>query len=340
MNKPSKINSAILWAAAGVGLLVGMRLISEIRRYQLRNKVVIITGGSRGLGLILARQLLEKGAKVAICSRTGDQLENARKELDLHGDVFAVKCDVTDESQVRHLVESVVSRFGQLDILINNAGIMQIGPQSVMTTMEYDEAMNVHFWGPLYMIKACLPHFIKSKAGKIINISSIGGKVAVPHMLPYSASKFALVGLSEGMQYELKRENIQVMTVTPYLMRTGSPRNITVKGNHEKEYAWFKTAGSSPVISQEPRESAKKIIHAIEYNKARPSLSFVERQASLFKELTPGLFGFLMTTFNSLLPESGSAGNLSKKGYESESAASQNAHARAGDAAALRNNEY
>ena len=340
MDKSSKVRSTILWAAAGVGLLVGIRLIAGIRRYELKDRVVLITGGSRGFGLVLARQLLEKGAKVAICSRTEEQLENARKELEALGDVFAVTCDVTDESQVRQLVDKVISRFGQLDILINNAGTMQVGPQSVMTTTEYEEAMKVHFWAPLYTITACLPHFKARKEGKIINISSIGGKVAVPHMLPYSASKFALVGLSEGMQYELKRENIQVMTVAPYLMRTGSPRNITVKGDHEKEYAWFKTAGSSSRMSQDPREAAKKIIRGIEENRTHPTLSFMERFATISKELTPDIFGFAMTTFNAFLPKSGSAGHLSKKGYESESAASQTPHARAGDAAALRNNEY
>jgi NAD(P)-dependent dehydrogenase (short-subunit alcohol dehydrogenase family) len=340
MDKRSKFSSAFLWGAAAAGLYLGARLIAAARRYELKNRVVLITGGSRGFGLVLARQLLEKEAKVAICSRSKDQLENARKELDHYGDVLAVACDVTDESQVRNLVDNVISRFGQLDILINNAGIMQVGPESVMTTMEYEEAMKVHFWGPLYTIRACLPHFRKREQGKIINISSIGGKVAVPHMLPYSASKFALVGLSEGMQYELRRENIQVMTVVPYLMRTGSPRNITVKGDHEKEYPWFKTAGSSPVISQDPREAAKKVIDAIEHNQTHPTLSFVERQTSLWKELTPGLFGFLMTTLNRLLPESGPDGHLSKKGYDSESAASQNVHAKAGDSAALRNNEY
>ena len=336
----SKLNSTLLWGAAAAGLYIGIRMIAAARRYELKNRVVLITGGSRGFGLILARQLLEKEAKVAICSRSGGQLENARKELEQYGDVLAVPCDVTDESQVRNLVDKVISRFGQLDILINNAGIMQVGPQSVMSTMEYEEAMKVHFWGPLYTIRACVPHFQSRKGGKIINISSIGGKVAVPHMLPYSASKFALVGLSEGMQYELTRDNIQVMTVAPYLMRTGSPRNITVKGDHEKEYAWFKTAGSSSVLSQDPREAAKKIIDAIEHNQTHPTLSFVERQTSLWKELTPGLFSFLMTTFNRFLPESGPAGHLSKKGYESESAASQTVHARAGDTAALRNNEY
>lgn len=339
MDKSKKLNS-VLWAAAGMGLIVGVKLISEIRRFRLKNKVVLITGGSRGLGLILARQLLEKGAKVAICSRTEDQLDNARQELSEYGSILAVECDVTDESQVKDFVGSVLSRFGKLDVLINNAGIMQVGPMSVMTKKEFDEAMNVHFWGPLNMIMACLPHFRERKAGKIVNIASIGGKVAVPHMLPYSASKFALVGLSEGLQYELKGEHIDVMTVVPYLMQTGSARNITVKGDHEKEYAWFKTAGSSPVLSQDPREAAKKIIYAIEHNQTHPTLSFVEKQVSLLKELTPGVLGFLMTIFNSFLPDTGLAGYRSKKGYESESPASQNTHAIAGDAAAMVNNEY
>jgi short-subunit dehydrogenase len=208
-----------------------------------------------------------------------------------------------------------------------------------MTIKDYQHAMNVNFWAPLYTMMACLPHFRKHHEGKIVNITSIGGKIAVPHMLPYSASKFAFVGLSEGMQNELQKEDIQVMTVVPYLMQTGSPRNITVKGDHEKEYAWFKTLGSSPHVAQDPKVVAKKVIHALEYNKSQPTISYLERLASFSKELAPGFLRFLMFYTDKLMPETGPEGFTAKKGFESESEASQNKHAKAGNKAALVNNE-
>lgn len=341
MNTKSKGSSLLLWTIAGAGFILGKRLIDEMNRYRLANKVALITGGSRGFGLILARQLAEKEVKIAICSRSEEQLENARRELEgMNADVLAIPCDLTDQTQVNKLVDAVISHYGQLDILINNAGEMTVGPQEVMTIKEYQNALDIHFWAPLYSMLACIPYFKKQKEGKIVNVTSIGGKVSVPHMLPYSASKFALVGLSEGMQYELQKENIQVMTVAPYLMRTGSPRNITVKGDHEKEYAWFKTMGSSPQVSQDPYTVAKKIIHALEYNKLQPTLSYMERLASISKELLPAPFRVIMTQFNNLLPQAGPAGFVSKKGFESESRASQNKHARTGDKAALMNNEF
>jgi short-subunit dehydrogenase len=126
-----------------------------------------------------------------------------------------------------------------------------------MGLKEYDDAMRTNFWTALHTIHACLPIFKAQGYGSIVNITSIGGKIAVPHMLPYSTSKFALVGFSEGLRTELKKHNILVTTIVPYLMRTGSARNITVKGNHEAEYAWFKTLATSPFIAQNAELAAK-----------------------------------------------------------------------------------
>jgi NAD(P)-dependent dehydrogenase (short-subunit alcohol dehydrogenase family) len=248
IKRPDK---SVLIALASVGLLVGLRMLTtHKKRYDFRGRVAIITGGSRGLGLALARQLAAKGVKLVICSRTPAQLEAARQELAQSGaEVLTVLCDVTDKTQVRRLIDAAIDRYGKIDILINNAGTIQVGPIDSMAEEEYQQAINIHFWAPLYTTLATLPHFRSMRQGRIINIASIGGKVAVPHLLPYSASKFALVGLSEGLATELRRENILVSTITPSLMRTGSSRNITVKGDHEKEYAWFKTSASDSLIS-------------------------------------------------------------------------------------------
>ena len=158
-------------------------------------------------------------------------------------------------------------------------------------------------------------------------------------MLPYSASKFALVGLSEGLAIELKKENILVSTVIPSLMRTGSPRNIDVKGNHEKEYALFKTVASLSIISKDPVKVADKIIDALEYNNTRPMISSAERFASIAKEIFPHGLETVFSLINRLLPANAPDGATSKKGHESESRLSGNIIARGAEKDAKRNNE-
>ena len=128
---------------------------------------------------------------------------------------------MTDAGSRTAAVKGALDRNGRIDVLINNAGIIQSGPVDNMTLDDYEDAMNTHFWGPLYMITKAVPHMREQGEGRIVNISSIGGRIAVPHLLPYSASKFALVGLSDGLRIELARDNIIVTTVCPGLMRTG-----------------------------------------------------------------------------------------------------------------------
>src|SRR5262249_21748751 len=161
---------------------------------------------------------------------------------------LAVPCDVTDRKQADALVATVLARWRPIDVLVNNAGTICVGPQETMTEEDYREAMQTNFWGPLHMIEAVLPGMRQRRSGRIVNIASIGGKVSVPHLLPYSASKFALVGLSEGLRAELAKDGILVTTVCPGLMRTGSPRNATFKGQNTAEYAWFSISDSLPLL--------------------------------------------------------------------------------------------
>lgn len=297
---------SLLLALAGLGLYAGIRMMTGTNRYDLRGRVVVITGGSRGLGLALARELAKRDARLAICSRSLTQLESARQELAAAGaEVLALACDVTDRSEVQRLIDTVINHYGKIDVLINNAGIIQVGPMEVMSEKEFQEAMNIHFWAPLYTILETLPHFRARHEGRVINISSIGGKVAVPHLLPYCASKFALVGLSEGLAAELKKENIIVSTIAPGLMRTGSPRNITVKGDHQKEYAWFKTAASMPILASDVNIVAERIIDGLESNRTRPSVSLLERLASISSEIAPEGIDLLMAQMNRILPGRG-----------------------------------
>lgn len=330
----------MLWFSAAAGALVaGTVVYRELTRFRIAGKVVLITGGSRGLGLQLARQLGRKGARIAICARSEDQLQNAASSLRGEGmEVITITSDITSRPQVNQMVEEVVRSFGSIDVLINNAGIIQVGPQDAMLIEDYQQAMDTNFWGALYAMHAVLPYFFRKGEGRIVNVTSIGGKVAVPHLLPYSASKFALVGLSEGMHAELKKHNILVTTVVPNLMRTGSPRNATIKGQHEKEYAWFKIADSSPLLSQDIEVAARNIIRALEFGESEAILSFTAKLTTLIKGFAPSWLNLLLSVVNRLLPD-GDGSTLEKKGYQSESAITRGGLARRSDDAALANNE-
>jgi NAD(P)-dependent dehydrogenase (short-subunit alcohol dehydrogenase family) len=181
--------------AAGAGALLAAKWLTRyLSDYELRGRVVLVTGGSRGLGLVLARQFAREGARVAICARDEAELERARLDLEKRGaDAFAVKCDVTIDSEVREMIKRIHEHFGPIDVLVNNAGVIQVGPLETMGTEDFRQAMNTHFWGPLNTILAVLPEMRRRQSGRIVNISSIGGKIGIPHLVPYSASKFALV---------------------------------------------------------------------------------------------------------------------------------------------------
>ncbi len=336
----SQIRTIIKWGATGFALaLAATSIYKMLTRFSVEGRVFLITGGSRGLGLELSRQLVRKGARVAICARSVDQLEKARVELEsLGGDVIAIPADVTSRKEVSALVKRVMSHFGQIDVLINNAGIIQVGPQDAMKISDYKKAMDTNFWAALYTIHAVLPHFIQRGGGRIINITSIGGKIAVPHLLPYSASKFALVGLSEGMHAELKKKNIHVTTVVPNLMRTGSPRNITVKGEHEAEYAWFKISGSAPLLSQSVNGAARSIIRALEYGEVEALLGLTTKAAVLLEGMAPGWVGTLASIANRLLPRYNDD-DTGIKGKDAESRKSRGRVSKKTDRAAVRNNE-
>lgn len=328
-------------ALAGAGALLATRaLVRKLTEYDLDGKTVLITGGSRGLGLVMAREFAREGARLAICARDEEELDRARTDLVRRGArVMAVRCDVTDREQVGEMVRLVQERFGRIDVLVNNAGVIEVGPMEVMTLEDYEEAMKTHFWGPLYTTLAVLPEMRGRRDGRIVNITSIGGKISVPHLLPYSASKFALVGLSEGLRAELKKDGVVVTTVCPGLMRTGSPRNAVFKGRHRAEYAWFTISDSLPVSSMSAERAARQIVAACKHGDAEVVLSIQAQVAVRFHGLFPGLTADLLGLVNQLLPEPGGIGTGRAQGKESESDLAPSWLTGLTESAAARNNE-
>jgi len=208
-------NPLLISVAVGLGAVAAFRLWNRSRRnFDFKDKVVLITGGSRGLGLVLAREFASQGARIAICARDGAELATAKEDLESRGaEVFDALCDVRGPDEINQLVGDVCMRFGQIDVLVNNAGIIQVGPLETQTEKDFEDALDIHFWAPYHMIQTVLPMMRGAGSGRIINIASIGGKLAVPHLAPYCASKFALVGLSSALRVELAKENIFVTTV-------------------------------------------------------------------------------------------------------------------------------
>lgn len=306
----------------GTTLAVGVAASALLRtkRYDLNGKVTLITGGSRGLGLVLCREFAKQGAKVAVCARDEGELIEARDLLANEGhNVTVYRCDVTQREDVRGLMDRVRMDLGPLDILVNNAGTISVGPEETMTLSDYSQAMGTHFWGPLYGMEAIIPEMKKQGGGRIVNIASIGGKLPVPHLAPYTASKFALVGLSEALHAELATHGIKVTTVCPGLMRTGSPENVTFKGQNIKEYRWFTISDSLPGLSISAESAAKQIVGACRRGDAEVVLSLPAKVGAFAYGTFPSLTLRVLRTVARLLPETGGVGAAGASGRESHS---------------------
>lgn len=330
----------IKFTALAGGALLLKSALTHFREYDLENKTVLITGGSRGLGLVMAREFAKEGSRVVICARDEEELERARRDLERFGDdVMVARCDVRNKQEVVEMISAVNNRFGNVDVLVNNAGVIQVGPLEVMTSEDFELAMQAHFWGPLNVITAVLPSMRQRRAGRIVNISSIGGKVSVPHLVPYSASKFALVGLSKGLRAELMKDGISVTTVCPGLMRTGSPRNADFKGQHRFEYAWFSISDALPLLTVSAENAARQIVRACKRGQAELVISMPAKIAVLFDSLFPEVMSQMLSVVNQLLPEAGGVGTRRVKGRDSSSAWSPSWITTLNDEAALRNNE-
>jgi NADP-dependent 3-hydroxy acid dehydrogenase YdfG len=182
----------------------------------IENKVVLITGGSTGIGAAVAQRLAASGAKVAVAARRQEKLEEVVATIAATGGVAkAYALDVTDKHQVESVTAAVVAEFGRLDVLINNAGLMPIRPMSEVNTDEWDAMIDVNLRGVLYGIAAALPRFIAQGGGHIINLSSVAGiKVFAPGGTVYSGTKYAVRAISEGLRQEVGN-SIRVTSIEP-----------------------------------------------------------------------------------------------------------------------------
>lgn len=335
----AKNKNLILGTAAAAGL-IGAAIYAARGRYSFRDKVVLITGGSRGLGLVMAREFARHGAKIAICARDPDELLRAEADLESRGaEVFADVCDLRRLSEVERMIDEVRNHFGRIDVLVNNAGVIQVGPLELQTQEDFEEAMKIHFWAPFYTMQAVIPEMRDRGEGRIVNICSIGGKIAVPHLAPYCASKFALAGLSSAMGMELAKFGVPVTTVYPGLMRTGSHINAFFKGQHRAEFAMFSLMGSSPFTSINANSAARQIVRAVRRGDAEVILSPQAKIAAKVNALFPDFTAGALSLTNRALPGEGGIGTDLVPGWASTSTISPSILTALADWASVKNNE-
>ncbi len=303
-----KRNGTGTWLLAAAGAWVATEVVLRSwRRYPVRGKVALITGSSRGLGLALAERFARAGARVVLTARDPQELEQARSLLLGRGaatenDLLVLPCDLRDNDQVLGLMAEVERRWGPIDVLVNNAGIIAVGPVESQPLKAFEDAMRTNYFSMVHCTLAVLPKMLGRGDGSIVNITSIGGKLAFPHLLPYVGSKFAAVGFSEGLHAEVRAKGVRVTTVTPGLLRTGSPVHAEVVGVREEEFRWFNLGDSLPGVSRDAYAAADRVLRAAETGETELSITPQAALAARLGAVAPALTAAVLSLVNRALP--------------------------------------
>lgn len=325
------LGGAASWAAA--------RALRHRRAVSFRDRVAVVSGGSRGLGLLVARRLVSEGGRVALLARTEADLDGALADLAWRdGEAIAVPCDVRDRGGVDAAVAEVVDRLGPPSVLLHNAGVIDVGPEGHLAEEDYRRSLDVHFWGGYYLTEAVRPHL--RDGARVGYVSSIAGRLAAPHLASYSVGKHALVGYADAMRAELAPAGVRVTTITPGLLRTGSHPNAHTKGDHEAEYAWFATADANPLLSMDGDRAADKVVDALRHGDAALTLTLPAKLGAALDGVAPGVVGGVAKLAARLLPDAvGPGGDERRTGWGSFSDAAPSVLTYPADAETDDNNE-
>lgn len=296
----SRSRAGLIAAGVAVGAWLGGRLLRRRRRLDLNGAKVLITGGSRGLGFAAARRFVEAGADVAICARDRGELDHAVRalhELSVRAGratvVVALRADVSDAAQAAWVIDETRAALGGLDVLVNCAVEIAVGPLEAMTAADFEQAFRGIFLTLYQPTMAAVPYFRAQRRGRIVNVTSVAGKLPIPHNAAYVVGKFATTGFSAVCAAELRKYGIRVSTVMPPPLRNGAWMNASYKGEAQQELQWFVRALSSPLVSIDPERAARAIVQAARYGDAEtmvaPSSWLQSRCYSLFPELTTDL---------------------------------------------------
>lgn len=241
----------------------------------MKNKVVVITGASSGIGRALAKEFAVKGAFLSLGARRTELLEELQKELP-STEILISKTDVSDEENCRKLIENTINRFGKIDILINNAGISMRALFEEVDLKVIKQLMDVNFYGTVYCTKYALPHLLKTQ-GSLVGVISIAGYVGLPGRTGYSASKFAIRGFLDTVRIENMKKGLHVLVAAPGFTAS-EVRKVALTGDGSVQ-------GETPrnedkMMSAE--ECAQRIVRAIEKRKRELVLTFVEGKLTVF----------------------------------------------------------
>jgi NAD(P)-dependent dehydrogenase (short-subunit alcohol dehydrogenase family) len=266
--------------------------------------VALVVGASRGLGLLIARELDREGFRVVIAARDPEGLALAAEQLRADGARVATDvCDVTDNAQVEALVDRTETLIGPIEVMVCVAGIIQVGPLDSQRRENFVAAVDTMLWGPVNTALAVAPRMRERGQGRIGVIASVGGRIAAPHLLPYTTAKFGAVGFSRGLRSELAGTGVSVTTVEPGLMRTGSHLQASFVGDHGREYAWFAAAASMPLLSMDAERAAGRIVRGILAGRAVVTMTPLAILAPRVDALFPGLTSALLGLTARLLPD-------------------------------------
>ena len=222
----------------------------------LKGKTALVTGGGRGLGKAVALALAAEGVNVAITGRNENNLKSVAAEIESKGVKSSYSVfDVTDKKQVFTSLEKLQNDFGKFDILINNAGIAAFGGILEMDDEQWEDIVKTNLFGPYYVVKAVVPGMVEKKSGDVVNISSTAGLKGNALTSAYSASKFGLIGMSESMMFELRKQNIRVTTLTPSTISTDMAKTD------------LKITDGNPEKVLQPEDFAELVIDLLKLNK-------------------------------------------------------------------------
>jgi short-subunit dehydrogenase len=289
-------------AAAGALAWAAKEVARRRSRAALRGEVALVLGGSRSLGLELARELADAGCRLVIAARDEQELADAARELAARGaEVLAHRCDVGNPAEIEAVVAAARERFGGIDILVNVAGLIHVGPAAAMTLDNFRDALAVNFWAPLRAMDAVIAEMRARGRGRIVNITSIGGVIPVPHLLPYVCAKAAAVALSEGLGAELQKDGVTVTTVIPGLMRTGSFPEAFFKGDARRELGWFQWLSTRRLTAMSAPRAARRIVDAVARGDGQLVLTGSAKVGRIATALMPGLVRRLFALGNRFL---------------------------------------
>ncbi len=253
---------------------------------------VLITGASQGIGKATALLFARQGYDLVLAARQPERLEAIASEVrSLGRNALAVPTDVRDSEQVNTLVEKTLEYYGTLDVLINNAGIYLLGSVEGFSLSDWHQAMDTNFWGYVHTLHALLPHFLERGKGTIVNVSSIGGKVPIPYQVPYTASKYAVTGLTQSLHAELEPKGIKVCGVYPNFISTDLMERAIFRGKDEEDAQAREDLvrkGLSVPIIEKPDDVAQAIWDAVKHQKSDVMVGSANVSNASYK-LFPGL---------------------------------------------------